>query len=394
MTDMVHGPPRLQPGDPIVPRWWRDVDRWTITASLLLFATGMLLCLATTTTLAEHNGTDILHYFKRQAVFGTAALAIAVLMSFCSSRQIRRAGIIGFAAAFIALALLPLLGTDFGKGSTRWYSLGVSAFQPSEFLKPFFVVLTAWLMVSTLETRNRAGTLMSFMVAAVVVGMLALQPDFGQAFLIMATWGVMYFLSGAPIFILAILAALVAGAGFFAYSSSEHVQRRIDGFLADEIGATDQIGLATQAFKKGGVLGVGVGEGEIKSILPDAHTDFIIAAGAEEYGLVLALSVAALFVVILLRSVGRLIRSNDRFANLAGAGLVTVFATQAFVNLGVAVRLLPAKGMTLPFVSYGGSSLLATGVTVGMILALTRMRPPQRPPARMAAVFARGLHGR
>jgi cell division protein FtsW len=271
--------------------------------------------------------------------------------------------------------MLPFLGTDFGKGATRWYSLGFAAVQPSEFLKPVFVVLTAWLMASAQEIGGPPGRLYSLAIAAVVAVLLALQPDFGQAALILFAWGVMYFVSGASLALLLGLAGGAVGLGWLAYSSSEHFARRIDGFLAPELDPRTQLGFATNAIQEGGFFGVGVGEGQVKWSLPDAHTDFIIAVAAEEYGLVLVLAIIALFALVVVRSFLRLMGERDPFIRLAGAGLACTFGVQAIINMGVAVRLLPAKGMTLPFVSYGGSSLIAGGILVGMLLAFTRTRP-------------------
>lgn len=257
----------------------------------------------------------------------------------------------------------------------RWYSMGFASFQPSEFLKPGFVVVAAWMMAAALEINGPPGKTWSFALCISIVLMLALQPDFGQACLVLFGWGVMYFVAGAPLFLLVGMAGMVVVAGSFAYSSSEHFARRIDGFLSADIDPRTQIGYATDAIREGGLFGVGVGEGQVKWSLPDAHTDFIIAVAAEEYGLILVMIVIALYAVIVVRSLLRLVRERDPFIRLAGTGLASMFAVQAMINMGVAVRLLPAKGMTLPFVSYGGSSVIASGIAVGMLLAFTRSRP-------------------
>jgi cell division protein FtsW len=219
------------------------------------------------------------------------------------------------------------------------------------------------------------GKLYSFVMTIVIVLILAMQPDFGQACLILFSWGVMYFVAGAPMLLLLVLAGLVILGGMFAYSASEHFARRIDGFLSADLDPTTQLGYATNAIREGGFFGVGVGEGQVKWSLPDAHTDFIIAVAAEEYGLICVLVIIALYSIIVVRSLLRLMKERDPFIRLAGTGLACVFGVQAMINMGVAVRLLPAKGMTLPFVSYGGSSLIAGGITVGMLLAFTRVRP-------------------
>jgi len=375
MTEMVYGSVPARQGEPILPRWWRTLDKWSVCCVMILFGIGLLLALAASVPLAEKNGFSNFHYVPRQAFFGVVALAVMMLASMMSPTLLRRLSVIGFALAFVALALLPVFGTDFGKGAVRWYSLGFASIQPSEFLKPVFVVVAAWMMAASQDINGPPGMRLSFALTVTLVLMLALQPDFGQACLVLFGWGVMYFVAGAPIVLLIIMAICVVGVGTFAYSNSEHFQRRIDGFLSTEVDPNTQLGFATNAIREGGFFGVGVGEGTVKWSLPDAHTDFIIAVAAEEYGLVLVLVLIGLYATILLRSLSRLMRERDPFIRLAGTGLVSIFAVQAMINMGVAVRLMPAKGMTLPFVSYGGSSLIAMGIALGMLFAFTRSRP-------------------
>ncbi len=246
--------------------------------------------------------------------------------------------------------------------------------QPSEFLKPGFVVVTAWMMAAAQDLNGPPGRLWSFFLCLAIVVLLALQPDFGQACLVLFGWGVMYFVAGAPMLLLVAMAGAVVLAGTLAYTHSDHFARRIDGFLSPDIDPTTQLGYATNAIREGGLFGVGVGEGQVKWSLPDAHTDFIIAVAAEEYGLVLVLTIIALYSIVVVRSLARLMRERDPFIRLAGTGIVCILGVQAMINMGVAVRLLPAKGMTLPFVSYGGSSVIASGIAVGVLLALTRTR--------------------
>ncbi|MBW7057365.1 putative lipid II flippase FtsW [Paracoccus bogoriensis] len=386
MTEMVFGTTPARAADPILPRWWRTLDKWTLACVFGLFATGILLGLAASVPLAERNNLPRFFYVQRQAMFGGLALVVMLVISMLSPRQIRRIGVLGFLASFVLIVALPFVGTDFGKGATRWLSLGFVSVQPSEFLKPGFVALCAWFMAASQQVGGPAGRLYSFCVAAVVVVLLALQPDFGQAALVLFSWLVMYFVAGAPMVLLLGVAGLALMGGIFAYGSSEHFARRIDGFLSSEIDPRTQIGYATNAIQEGGFFGVGVGEGSVKWSLPDAHTDFIIAVAAEEYGFVLVLVIIALYCTIVTRSLLRLLRERDAFARLAGTGLACAFGVQALINMGVAVRLLPAKGMTLPFVSYGGSSVIASGIAMGMLLALTRTRPQ----GELAAILRRG----
>lgn len=375
MTEMAYGAIPTRASVPILPRWWQTIDKLTISAILLLFGVGLLLGFAASPPLAEKNNLAPFYFVQRQAFFGLVALLAMVFTSMMSPSLVRRLAVFGFAVSFAAVVFLPIFGTDFGKGAVRWYSLGFASIQPSEFLKPGFIVLAAWLMAASQEINGPPGKTISLVLVIVVVGFLAMQPDFGQSALILFGWGMMYFIAGAPLILLLGMAGITIFAGSVAYNNSEHFARRIDGFLSTDIDPTTQIGYATNAIQQGGFFGVGVGEGQVKWQLPDAHTDFIIAVAAEEYGLILVLFVIALFMVITVRSLLRLLKERDPFVRLAGTGLACIFGVQAMINMGVAVRLLPAKGMTLPFISYGGSSLIAAGITMGMLLAFTRTRP-------------------
>ena len=387
MTEMVFGTTPVRAGDPILPRWWRTVDRWSLACVLGLFAIGLLLGLAASVPLAEKNGLPQFYYVIRQAVFGGMALVALVVVSTFSPRMVRRIGVAGFAAAILVVMVLPLVGTDFGKGAVRWLRLpGGMSVQPSEFLKPCFVVICAWFMAASQEVGGPPGRAYSAVLAALTVVLLALQPDFGQASLVLFSWCVMYFIAGAPLMLLfGVMGAAVLG-GFFAYGASDHFARRIDGFLIADVDPRTQLGYAWNAIQEGGFFGVGVGEGTVKWSLPDAHTDFIIAVAAEEYGLIMVIAVILLYATIVVRSLLRLQDERDPFVRIGGTGLACAFGVQALINMGVAVRLLPAKGMTLPFVSYGGSSVIASGIAVGMLLALTRSRPL----GRIADVLGRG----
>ena len=375
MTEMAYGSVRTVDGEAVLSRWWRTLDKSVFTAILILFSIGLLLGLASSPPLAEKNGLAPFHYVYRQAIFGSLALFSMAVFSMLPSKAIRRLGVIGFLLCFVALGLLPFFGTDFGKGAVRWYGLGFASLQPSEFLKPGFIVTVAWLISASGQINGAPGRLWSFILTMLVVALLIIQPDFGQACLILFGWGIVYFVAGASFILLAALAMMVLAAGSIAYSYSEHFAKRIDGFLSPDIDPRTQLGYATNAIQEGGFFGVGVGEGQVKWSLPDAHTDFIISVAAEEYGLLLVVLIILLFTWIVLASLIRLLRETDAFNRLAGSGLVAMFGIQAIINVGVAVRLLPAKGMTLPFVSYGGSSIIAMGITVGMLLALTRVRP-------------------
>ena len=235
MTEMVYGAVPERGGEPIVPKWWRTLDKWSMSCVLGLFVIGLLLGLASSPPLAARNGLEPFHYVQRQAMFGGLALIVMLLTSMMSPVMVRRLAVVGFLGAFVAVALLPFLGTDFGKGAMRWYSLGFASVQPSEFLKPGFIVAAAWMLAASQEINGPPGKLWSFSLCVAIVLMLAMQPDFGQACLVMFGWGVMYFVAGAPMVLLVGMAGLVVLGGTVAYSNSEHFARRIDGFLSPDL---------------------------------------------------------------------------------------------------------------------------------------------------------------
>ena len=386
MTEMVHGVTPKLGGEAVLSRWWRTTDLWTMTCVFLLFSIGLLLSFAASPPLAEKNGFAPFHYVERHIIFGSISLLTMISLSMMSVNLVRRLAVIGFIFSFIGLTLLPFFGTDFGKGATRWYTLGFASLQPSEFLKPCFLIFIAWMISASKEINGPPGKLISLILTIVITTLLILQPDFGQACLILFGWSVVYFVAGAHFLLLFGVAAAAIGLGSFAYTYSEHFARRIDGFLSPDLNPKTQLGYATNAIREGGFFGVGVGEGQVKWSLPDAHTDFIIAVAAEEYGFVLVGLILSIYASVVCISLARLLRERDVFVRLAGTGLVCMFGIQAVINIGVAARLLPAKGMTLPFVSYGGSSLIAGGISIGILLALTRSRPQRN----IADIFIKG----
>jgi cell division protein FtsW len=363
----------------VVGDWWHTVDRWSLGALLVLFALGLVLALAASPPLAYRNDLWTYYYVTRHAVFAVMALGLVATISMFPLTLIRRLGVLLFVGAIVATLALPWLGTDFGKGATRWYSLGFFSLQPSEFLKPGFVLVSAWLMAGSFERFGPPGRTLSGLIALGIAVMLALQPDFGQAVLVLAVWAVMIFVSGAPILILLGLGGMIGAGGAYAYFNSSHLADRISGYLAAEVDPYTQLAYSQAAIREGGLFGVGAAQGSVKWTLPDAHTDFIIAVAAEEFGLILVLLILGLYLFITVRSLGRLMEDRVPFIRLGGTGLAILFGLQAFINMAVATRLLPAKGMTLPFISYGGSSMLAAGIAMGVLLALTRVRP--RDPA-------------
>ena len=374
MTDIIFRPRSDFFEESELPRWWKTIDRWSLFSLLGLFLSGLLLGMAASVPLAEANGKQSFYYVNRQLIYGSISFLLIIVLSILSIRENRRIALIGFVISFIALSLLPVFGTDHGKGAVRWLSFFGSSLQPSEFLKPFFVVAVAWTMSAGQIGTNLPGKTISFMIMLLIVSILIMQPDYGQAALFLSIWSILYFVSGAPYILLIGLILMSLIGGVIAYMNSEHFAGRINGFLSTDVDPRTQLGFAINSIQEGGLFGVGLGEGVIKWRLPDAHTDFIIAVAAEEYGVLICILIIIFFLIIVGRSLVLLRNEQDFFIRNCGVGSISFFALQAIINLGVSVRLLPAKGMTLPFISYGGSSLIASGFLMGLLLACTRRR--------------------
>ena len=375
MTDIIFRPPSDIFEESELPRWWKTVDKWSLFSLVGLFLSGLLLGMAASVPLAEANGKQAFYYVNRQVIYGLFSFFCILVLSVLSVRENRRIALIGFLISLILLLALPIFGTDHGKGAVRWLSIFGFSLQPSEFLKPFFVVAIAWIMSAGQKGSSLPGKAISFIIMLVIVAILVKQPDYGQAALFLSIWTILYFVSGASFFFLAVLIAVSLLGALVAYLNSEHVARRIDGFLSPDLDPRTQLGFATNSIQEGGLFGVGLGEGVIKWRLPDAHTDFIIAVAAEEYGVLICIVIIIFFIIIVSRSLIILSSERNFFIRNCGVGSISFFALQAIINLGVSVRLLPAKGMTLPFISYGGSSLIASGILMGLLLACTRKRP-------------------
>ena len=356
-------------------RWWLTVDKTSIFLILILMFLGLLMCMASSTELAVENGKGSFFYVGKQAIFCVVGFVILIGLSMSSIKFIRRISIILFFFSLSLLIVIPIFGTDFGKGAYRWLSLGFISFQPSELIKPFYVIFASWLFVSSIEKAGLPGISISAVVSLIIIGLLVLQPDFGQASLIIATWSIIYFASGAPVLLLIIVAALAAAFGFYIFKSYNYVADRITNFMNSEIDPLSQLGRARSAIQEGGYLGVGLGEGKVKVHLPDAHTDFIIAVAAEEYGLILCFLIIGLIGFLVIRAIFLLSKEESFFIRLSGTGIAGLIGMQALINLAVTVRLIPAKGMTLPFISYGGSSLISVSILCGILLCLTKRRP-------------------
>ncbi|MCE2509958.1 MAG: putative lipid II flippase FtsW [Alphaproteobacteria bacterium] len=352
-------------------RWWWTVDHWMLAALLLLIGLGVLATLAASPPVAERIGVGSLHFVERHLSYLPLAMGTLFFASLLSPRQARRFAILVFLGALVLLMLLPFIGAEV-KGARRWIWIAGLSLQPSEFIKPGFAVLAAWMFAEHRLDQEFAGRAISIALYFLVVALLLMQPDMGMAFVVSATWCVQFVMAGLPLPWAALLLSLGIAGMVGAYFAFPHVALRVDSFLDPASTNSYQVTRAMEAFGNGGLFGRGPGEGHIKETIPDAHTDFVFAVIGEEFGLLACLLIVSLFAFILLRGFSRMMREENLFILLATAGLLLQFALQALINLASTVSLMPTKGMTLPFISYGGSSLLALALTMGLVLAFTR----------------------
>jgi cell division protein FtsW len=354
--------------------WWWTIDKLLLSAFGILMMFGIVLSMAASPAVAERIGLDLFHFVNRQVLFLIPAVVVILAVSFLSPRGVRRLALAGFLISFPLMAATLVIGPEI-KGAHRWIQIGSLGLQPSEFVKPCFIVLAAWLFSEGARRGDVPGKLLSILLFLMVVAILVLQPDFGQTMLVAIVWGGLFFLAGLPIIWMGGLGAVGITSILFAYKLVPHVRGRIDRFLDPDKGDTFQADRAFDSFLSGGWFGKGPGEGTVKRILPDAHTDYIFAVTGEEFGIVVCLILLAIFAFVVLRGFMHAAREEDGFVRLATAGLTMLFGLQAAINMAVNVQLMPAKGMTLPFISYGGSSLISLALGTGMLLALTRRRP-------------------
>ncbi len=369
--------------------WWWTVDKVLLASALLLLACGLLMSLSASPSVTLRlRIDDSFHFVKRHAVFLLPALIILIGTSFMTLRQVRRSALILLAGSLVVLTLLPFIGFS-AKGATRWLAVGPLLLQPSEFLKPAFVVITAWLFSESTKQPDIPCNLIAIGLFGLCATLLVLQPDVGQTVLLSLVWGAMFFMAGMPwLWIVALGACGILGLAF-AYLTINHVTQRIDRFVTGT-GDNFQVERGMEAITNGGWLGRGPGEGQVKFGLPDSHTDFIFSVAAEEFGIIMAMVLSAVFAFVVIRGLSHGLKETDRFVQLAVAGLVLQLGFQAIINICVNLRLMPAKGMTLPFISYGGSSLMAVALGMGLVLALTRKRADfyRRPKARIRPLGA------
>jgi cell division protein FtsW len=357
----------------LLANWWWTVDRWSLAAIMSLIVAGILLTLAASPAVAGRIGLEPFYFVYRQLSFVAPALIVIFTVSFLSPRDVRRLALGLFGVSLFLMLMTLFVGPEI-KGAQRWLLFGPFSVQPSEFVKPAFVVLAAAALAENHRVPGFPGTAMAAGLYVMVAGVLILQPDFGQTLLLTIVCGAMFFLGGMRWQWLAAFAGVGVAGLAGAYVFLPHVASRIDRFMNPDRGDTYQVDTALNAFAQGGLSGVGPGEGSVKFVLPDAHTDFIFAVAGEEFGLAACTVLLVLFGVIVRRTLIHAHEERDHFVQLAASGLAVMFGLQAVINIAVSLSLLPAKGMTLPFVSYGGSSMLALALTAGMLLALTRRR--------------------
>ncbi|MGH6837325.1 MAG: FtsW/RodA/SpoVE family cell cycle protein [Methylocella sp.] len=354
--------------------WWWTIDRWILAGVGALMVAGLVLTMAASPPVAERLGLSTFHFVDRQVLFLIPALVVLVATSFLSPRQVRRVALFVFLLSMAMIVAALLYGHEI-KGSRRW----IFGVQPSEFLKPAFVVLVAWAFSEAGKRRDVATTLVAVLLLLATVVPLILQPDFGQTMLVTLVWAALFVMTGLHWFWVAGIGGAGLGGALLAYKLVPHVRARVLKFIDPSAagGMTDtfQVDTALESFLSGGWFGKGPGEGTIKRILPDAHTDFIFAVTGEEFGVLACLLIAGIFAFIVMRGLFMAARNKDPFCRFAAAGLVMLFGLQSAINMAVNVHLIPAKGMTLPFISYGGSSLISLGLAIGLLIAVMRKRP-------------------
>jgi cell division protein FtsW len=363
-----------------VAEWFWTIDRFFLAAFIALMGIGLMLSFAASPAVAERIGLNSFFFVERQAVFMLPSLAIMIGLSFLSPRQVRRVAIIMLIGSLLMMVFVLFFGLEV-KGGRRWISIGSFSIQPSEFMKPAFVIVCAWLFAERARQPEIPGNLFAIMLYCMVVALLIAQPDFGQTILTSVVWGGMFFMAGIPWLWIIVLGGLGVVGLISAYLTLPHVAGRIDRFWTGE-GDTFQVDTAREAIVRGNWFGQGPGEGIVKRILPDSHTDFIFSVAAEEFGILFCMLLVLLFAFIVLRGLNHAFKEKDDFVRFAVAGLVLQIGMQSMINIGVNLELMPAKGMTLPLISYGGSSMLAICVTAGFLLALTRHRPEKRAQER------------
>jgi len=354
--------------------WWWSVDLWLLSGFGILFVAGIVIDMAASPPVAARLNLPTFYFVNRQLGYVAATALIAFLVSTAAPRTVRRTALIMYLVAMALVCATLVFGVEI-KGARRWIAIAGIGVQPSEFVKPAFVILVAWLFSEAAQRKGMPAAILGLLLLPVTIVPLVLEPDIGQTMLITIVWATLFFIAGLHIFWVGGIGGAGAVGVLLAYVFVPHVTARIDRFLNKGAGDTFQVDTAMDSFISGGWLGRGPGEGIVKRILPDAHADFPFAVTGEEFGVVACIALAMLFMLLVLRALYAARRSEDPFCRLGCAGLITLFGVQSAINMAVNVQLMPAKGMTLPFISYGGSSLISLGVALGFLIALTRRRP-------------------
>ena len=354
--------------------WWWTVDKVTLGLLMLIIFIGAFLVFSASPSVARTNNFSDYHFIKKQVVFILGALAILISVSMMRLKNIRRLSIIGY-AVFLTLMIVTLFAGYETKGASRWIRVLGFTLQPSEFIKPTFVVVSAWLLEGAKKFDDFPGALLSTALYLLTVTMLLLQPDIGMTVVVTAVWGFQLFLAGLPLILVSVMGLVAVLGGVGAYFTFSHFHDRVQQFLFSGGELSYQVQKSMEAFENGNLLGRGPGEGVVKLHLPDAHTDFIFAVAGEEFGVWLCLLIIAAFAVIVVRALYLSLKDNNLFIIYAASGLAASFGLQSIINMSSTLHLMPTKGMTLPFMSYGGSSIFASALGMGMLLALTRRNP-------------------
>ncbi len=356
-----------------VGRWWWTIDKVNLLVLLLIIAIGAVLVVAGSPPVAKRLDLPAFYFVHRHYIFLFLGAVAMIVTSMFSPVMIRRLATLGLAASIFLMMLVPFFSEQ-TKGAHRWINLLGISVQPSEFMKPFFAVVIAWICSESQRRVDFPGYRVAIGLYLLIVILLLIQPDLGMTITISIMWAFQLFLAGLPMLWVIIIGVMGIAGAVGAYHMFPHVAKRVNSFLDPAAGDNYQIAKSLEAFRNGGVFGRGPGEGEVKQFLPDSHTDFIFAVAGEEFGVIVCLIILSLFAFVVLRALSRVWKESDLFIVLAVVGIVTQFGMQAVINMGVAVNLFPAKGMTLPFLSYGGSSVVAIALGMGMMLALTRKR--------------------
>jgi cell division protein FtsW len=354
--------------------WWFTVDHVLVGAILAIVGAGVVLSLAASPAVAIKKGLPTYYFVERHLVFSAAGVLVMLAISLFSPRGVRRLALLLLLVSVGGMLAVHFIGPEIN-GARRWLSFGGHSIQPSEFVKPAFVVVAAWLFAESEKHHDMPAFPLAILLMLLLAALLLAEPDVGQTLLLCTVWGALYYLSGQPLLGAGIIGACGMLGLVVAYSTFDHVRIRFDRYFSAAPGDYSQLDRAMRSFSEGGFLGRGPGEGTIKTALPDAHTDFIFAVVAEEYGVIACLLLVSLFAFVVMRALVKAAQEPDAATRLAVQGLALLFGLQALINMGVNVGLLPAKGITLPFVSIGGSSMIAVSITLGMLLALTRRRP-------------------